>query len=150
MGSYVTSKCPRCKYVFERMNPSWIDFGDPRVQCPKCGLTVIFKNIKEWKLRHPLERFWIIFRHYTFHNLAFTGTILVVIFILLVLVTKIFGSSYDKIIGQTFEIPFWIIIGSIVFLFVAYIRHGDFIKGIRESNKRMENKEYAGQMKKLY
>lgn len=150
MATYVTSKCPRCKYVFERFEPSWISFGDPRITCPKCGLIVLFKNIKEWKLRSILNRIWITFQYYTFHNLVFTLSIMLVIFILLCLIPLIFGKSYSDLINESIETTFWTILGTVIFLVIAFFRHKSFIQEIKESNKRMEDKSYVDQIKKLY
>ena len=150
MPVYVTSKCPKCNYSFETLNPSWIAFGDPRIVCPKCGQIVLFKNIKEWKLRTPLERFWIVFRHYTFHNLAFTLPILFGIFILFVIILQILGKTYNDLINKDLEVLVWTLLGLVIFIIVAIYRHKSFYKEIKESNQRMNNKEYVDQIRKLY
>lgn len=150
MAIYVTSKCPKCKYSFETFNPSWIAFGDPRIACPKCGQIVLFKNIKEWKLRSPLERIWIIFKHYTFHNLAYTLPVLFGIFIILVLILRILGKSYNDIINKDSEALWWTVIGAIIFIIIGIFRHKSFYKEIKESNQRMNNKEYVNQIINLY
>ncbi len=150
MGSYVTSKCPKCNYTFEALNPSWISFGDPRIECPKCSQIVLFKNIREWQLRSSLDKIWIIFRHYTFHNLAYTLPILFLFFIVLVIVLQILGKSYNEFINKDYEITIWSLISLTTFLIIAIYRHISFIREIRDSNKRMENKEYSEQIKNLY
>ena len=150
MAIWVTSKCPRCKHVFDKLNPYWFAFGDPRIECPKCGLTVLFKNIKEWKLRSPLNRIWIVFENYTISNLVFCLPILFVIFLLIVFIPVLFGSSYNEIINDKIEKPFWITGGVIIFLAIAVYRHRFFISEVKESNERMKNREYSDQMKKLY
>lgn len=150
MGTYVTSKCPKCNYTFERLSPSWIAFGDPRVKCPRCGITVLFKNIKEWQLRSPLERFWIILRHYTFHNLVYSLPILFVLFLLVSIIPALFGSSYNEIFTGINEVTVWTIAFSLIFAFVAIKRHISFAKEIRESKLRMQNEKYADEIKNLY
>lgn len=150
MGSYVTSKCPKCNYTFETLNPSWISFGDPRIECPKCGQIVLFKNIKEWQLRSRLDKIWIIFRHYTFHNIVYTLPIIFLLFIGLVIILQILGKTYNEFMNKEYEITIWFIIGLVIFLLIALYRHISFLKEIRESNKRMENKDYCEQIKNLY
>lgn len=149
MAIYVTRKCPKCKYSFERMALDWIAFGDPRIKCPRCGQIVVFKNIKEWKLRHPLMRFWIIVRHYTFHNIAYTSGLVMLFFLLLALILSLFGKSINEVIQEENSIFFWTTISIIVFVIVAIYRHKGFIKEIRESNERMKNLEYAEKMKSI-
>ena len=150
MATYVTSKCPKCKYTFETLSTSWIAFGDPRVVCPKCDQIVLFKNIKEWKLRSPLERIWIIFKHYTFHNLAYTLPVLFGLFILLVIILKILGKTYNDVINKDSEVLLWTEIGSIIFIIIAVLRHKSLYKEIKDSNQRMNKKEYVDQISKLY
>lgn len=149
MAVYVTRKCPKCKYAFERLSNDWIAFGDPRIKCPKCGQIVLSSNIKEWKLRSPLERFWILFRHYTFHNVAFTIGILMVIFLLIAFIPVLWGKSYNDLFQGEFETAFWAIISLTVFVSVLTYRHKGFINQIRESNTRMKDPEYAEMMLRL-
>jgi hypothetical protein len=150
MAIYVTSKCPRCKYKFESFEPSWIAFGDPRIKCPQCGQIVLFKNIKEWKLRSLAERIWIIFQHYTFHNLVYTIPILLILFLATTIILPLIWKSYDEIVTSDIEVLLWTIIGSIIFINVGFYRHKTFIKEIEESNQRMRNKEYSDVIKNLY
>lgn len=149
MAIYVTRKCPKCKYAFERLSNDWIAFGDPRVKCPKCGQIVLFRNIKEWKLRSPLERFWILFRHYTFHNIAFSFGILIAIYLLLAFIPALWGKSYNDLFQGEFETIMWVILSSIIFTSVLIYRHKGFANQIRESNVRMSDPEYAEIMLRL-
>lgn len=150
MAIYVTSKCPKCKYAFEKLQASWIAFGDPRIKCPKCGQIVLFKNIKEWKLRSLSNRIWIILQQYTIHNLVYTIPALVVIFLILAVFLTLIGKSYDTVVPKNIESILWEILGSIIFVIVGIFRHKSFIKEVKESNQRMQNKEYADQLRKFY
>jgi len=146
---YVTRKCPRCKYVFELMNPDWVAFDDPRVKCPKCGLIVIFNNIKEWKLRSWVDKFWIILGNYTFQNAVVVAMILIPFFLISALVPALWGKTYNDIVNGWNDSLIWTVFGIIIFIPIAVIRHRAFMRDIRESNTRMKDSEYAEMMKRL-
>ncbi len=146
---YATRKCPKCNYVFERMNPDWVAFDDPRVKCPSCGLTVIFNNIKEWKLRNWFDRLWIILSNYTFQNVVVVAMILILFFLIAIFVPALWGKSYNDIFNGWNDSLIWTVFGIIIFIPIAIIRHRAFMQDIRESNARMKNPEYAEMMKRL-
>lgn len=146
MAKYVIRKCPKCKFTFEWMSLDWVAYGDPRIKCPKCGQIVIFKNIKEWKLRKPLNKIWIIFNHYTFNNLVIVAGILFVLFLLLCLIPTIWGSSYYNLFANKNGTRIWFIIGVCLFIPVSIFGHKSFMKDIKESNDRMKDKDYAQTM----
>jgi hypothetical protein len=131
------------------MAQDWISFGDPRVKCPKCGLIVLFPNIKEWKLRSYFDRAWIIFKYYTFQNLAYVLGLALLLFLLLTIIPTFFGKSYNDIFTGECEIIMWISFIILSFLVIAIKRHITFMTLIRESNNRMKDSNYSHAMKEL-
>lgn len=146
---YVTRKCPYCKYNFETLSADWIAFGDPRIKCPKCGKYVLFKNIKEWRLRSSIDRIWIITRHYIFHNLAYSFGIVLIIFLLMAIIPAIWGSSFNETFKNLEDSTIFIVGLSIVFPIILIKRHRKFKLEVDKSNKRMDDPNYASEMEKI-
>ncbi len=139
---YVTRKCRNCGCVLEAFERDYIALGPPFVDCPKCGTTVLLSHIQEWNLKSFLSKVYFIFVHcYTCLFWSLLGPLL------------IWGAIY--LLGLWREFPDYIfgvitLLSYLVTLIaVSAMRTSSLVKEIKQSQERMQDREYLEKLRRL-
>lgn len=143
MAKYVKRKCPRCGYIFEKFEMDYTAIGNPFIECPSCKTQVKFSNINEWKLMTIGHK-----AKYLFASLPYVGGWAFGGFIIGIVVTFLLDTFTD--VGLTPDDRTAIFsLGAIIFgLYGLYkLLYYNIYKAIKESNKRMKDKDYAEKLK---
>ena len=130
MGVYVTRKCPKCGYAFERFVRKYVALGKPFEVCPTCRTIVLFNHINEWDLMSNWDKVKFIIIH-TYTVLLYSMGV----FILIAAASGLIRSGLAIFV-------IFIISVSIAFLISIPLLQKD----IQESRYRMQDPEYQKEL----
>ena len=131
----ISYKCSKCKSKMGVTHYASDPIGQPFLTCPNCqSINIIASERNEWKLMKPYHRWFFIGMNCFFCLFLGWGT----------------GALFADILKHEFSInaPLYLIVSFSVIIWFLVLG-SDWKRKIRESNERMQNKDYQDKLKVL-
>ena len=133
----VTKKCPKCKTTYDRGIKSR-GIGTPFKVCSKCGTYILDKDENEWELKDIFEKIGFLFiLFWTSFLYGLAGPLILQALVELELISIQNDSEYF--------LYSWGACSMLLLFWLSYKLFCD----VKESSKRMKDKEYRITLRKL-